>query len=126
MNELADLVASKIVLELFGDAEARANAQEQFEKDFQPTTDHLAGIFADTVPVVFETKSPMEVSFEKFPVASDKYAVNVLDVNVPVTVNGIETLVPLNCVIENGELLIEPRVIDSPTAVWAVISTSSI
>ena len=46
MNELADLVASKIVLELFGDAESRASAQEQFEKDFSPT-DHLAGIFAD-------------------------------------------------------------------------------
>ena len=46
MNELADLVASKIVLELFGDAESRASAQEQFEKDFSPT-DHLSGIFAD-------------------------------------------------------------------------------
>ncbi len=46
MNELADLVASKIILELFGDADSRANAQEQFEKDFAPT-DHLAGIFAD-------------------------------------------------------------------------------
>ena len=31
MNELADLVASKIVLELFGDAENRAIAQDQFE-----------------------------------------------------------------------------------------------
>ncbi len=47
MNELADLVASKIVLELFGDAETRQQAQEQFERDYQPTTDHLAGIFAD-------------------------------------------------------------------------------
>ena len=46
MNELADLVASKIILELFGDVDSRANAQEQFEKDFAPT-DHLAGIFAD-------------------------------------------------------------------------------
>tara|TARA_Y100000589_G_scaffold34135_1_gene28553 strand:+ start:1375 stop:1683 length:309 start_codon:yes stop_codon:yes gene_type:complete len=46
MNELADLVASKIVLELFGDEEARAQAQAQFERDFTPN-DHLAGIFAD-------------------------------------------------------------------------------
>jgi len=46
MNELADIVASKIIMELFGDEETRASAQAQFERDYTPT-DHLAGIFAD-------------------------------------------------------------------------------
>ena len=46
MNELADLVASKIVLELFGDADQRAKAKKQFESDFN-NEDPLSGIFAD-------------------------------------------------------------------------------
>ena len=46
LRKLADMVASKIVLELFGDAETRANTKQQFEDDFKQT-DHLAGIFAD-------------------------------------------------------------------------------
>ena len=46
LRKLADMVAAKIVLELFGDAETRANTKQQFEDDFKQT-DHLAGIFAD-------------------------------------------------------------------------------
>jgi lipopolysaccharide biosynthesis regulator YciM len=46
LRKLADMVAAKIVLELFGDAETRANTKQQFEDDFKQT-DHLASIFAD-------------------------------------------------------------------------------
>ena len=46
LRKLADMVAAKIVLELFGDADTRANAKKQFEDDFKQT-DHLASIFAD-------------------------------------------------------------------------------
>ncbi|RLI44287.1 hypothetical protein DRO61_12315 [Candidatus Bathyarchaeota archaeon] len=46
LRKLADMVASKIVLELFGDADTRAKAKQQFEDDFKQT-DHLASIFAD-------------------------------------------------------------------------------
>ena len=50
MNELADLVASKIILELFGDAEQRARSKKDFEDQFfteEKPIDHLASIFAD-------------------------------------------------------------------------------
>tara|TARA_R110002020_G_scaffold175938_1_gene367928 strand:+ start:920 stop:1243 length:324 start_codon:yes stop_codon:yes gene_type:complete len=50
MEQLADMVASKIVLELFGDADARAKAKRDFEDQFiseEKPIDHLAGIFAD-------------------------------------------------------------------------------
>ena len=54
MEDLADLVAAKIVLELFGDADQRAKARQEFERQFEDKmngveqpTDHLASIFAD-------------------------------------------------------------------------------
>ncbi len=50
MEQLADMVASKIVLELFGDADQRAKAKKDFEDQFfneEKPVDHLAGIFAD-------------------------------------------------------------------------------
>ena len=54
MEDLADLVAAKIVLELFGDADQRAKAKKDFERQFEDKmngieypTDHLASVFAD-------------------------------------------------------------------------------
>ena len=50
MEDLADLVAAKIVLELFGDADQRAKARKDFEDQFlneEKPTDHLASVFAD-------------------------------------------------------------------------------
>ncbi len=47
MNELADLVASKIILELFGDASTRANAMEQFHKDREEEFISIGHIFPD-------------------------------------------------------------------------------
>ena len=50
MEQLADMVASKIVLELFGDANQRAKAKQDFEDQFLATEkpiDHLASVFAD-------------------------------------------------------------------------------
>ena len=50
MEDLADLVAAKIVLELFGDADQRAKAKRDFEDQFlneERPTDHLASVFAD-------------------------------------------------------------------------------
>ena len=50
MEDLADMVASKIILELFGNADQRAKAKQDFEDQFLNTekpTDHLASIFAD-------------------------------------------------------------------------------
>jgi len=54
MEDLADLVAAKIVLELFGDADQRAKAKKDFEDQFEDKmngyeqpTDHLASVFAD-------------------------------------------------------------------------------
>ena len=46
LKKLADMVAAKIVLELFGDADTRAKAKEHFESDFNKE-DPLSGIFAD-------------------------------------------------------------------------------
>ena len=54
MEDLADLVAAKIVLELFGDADQRAKGRQEFERQFEDKmngvehpTDHLASVFAD-------------------------------------------------------------------------------
>ncbi len=50
MEDLADMVAAKIVLELFGDADQRARAKKEFEDQFElggKPVDHLASVFAD-------------------------------------------------------------------------------
>jgi len=65
LRKLADMVASKIVLELFGDADTRAKAKQQFEDDFKQT-DHLASIFADMsdeemlILMIYEDKEEYE------------------------------------------------------------------
>ena len=46
MEQLSDMVAAKIVLELFGDADQRAKAADRFESNFN-TDDPLSGIYAD-------------------------------------------------------------------------------
>jgi hypothetical protein len=47
MQDLADLVASKIILELFGDAETRAQAQEQFHQHREEDFMGIGHIFPD-------------------------------------------------------------------------------
>ena len=50
LTKLADMIATKIVLELFGDADQRAKAKRDFEDQFlneEKPTDHLASVFAD-------------------------------------------------------------------------------
>ncbi len=50
MTELADMVASKIILELFGDAETRKEAKDAFHNQFQQEQEDyipLGSIFPD-------------------------------------------------------------------------------
>ena len=54
LTKLADMIASKIVLQLFGDEDQRAKARQEFERQFEDKmngieqpTDHLASVFAD-------------------------------------------------------------------------------
>tara|TARA_B100001175_G_C19203666_1_gene492595 strand:+ start:145 stop:450 length:306 start_codon:yes stop_codon:yes gene_type:complete len=45
MEELADMVSAKIILELFGDKEARANAMEQFQEE--KFESNIGSVFSD-------------------------------------------------------------------------------
>ena len=51
LTKLADMIATKIVLQLFGDEDQRARAKKDFEASFgsvnEQPTDHLASIFSD-------------------------------------------------------------------------------
>ena len=47
MQELADMGASKIIIELFGDVETRAHAREQFERQREEDFMGIGHIFPD-------------------------------------------------------------------------------
>ena len=77
MEDLADLVAAKIVLELFGDADQRAKAKRDFEDQFlneERPTDHLASVFADMTDeelligcLLYTSPSPRDLSTSRMP-----------------------------------------------------------
>jgi len=47
MEELADMVAAKIIIELFGDAEARAEAIEHFQQEKEEEFMGIGRVFPD-------------------------------------------------------------------------------